>query len=73
MCHDFFFGLMPAGSVADIAWTDVRVGDFILVKDDELFPADMACIYSALPDKVSFASALLSILLDSYLCSVPLS
>ncbi|GAB4813241.1 hypothetical protein N2152v2_000287 [Parachlorella kessleri] len=42
------------GSVTDMAWTDVKVGDFLMVKDDELFPADMVCIYSALPDKVCF-------------------
>jgi len=35
-----------------MAWTDVKVGDFLMVKDDELFPADLVCIYSALPDKV---------------------
>lgn len=47
--------LSSAGSVSDIAWTDVQVGDFLMVKDDELFPADMVCIYSALPDKVRWA------------------
>ena len=47
-------GLLPAGSVTDITWVDVRVGDAIIVKDDELFPSDLLCLYSALPDKVCF-------------------
>ena len=44
----------PAGSVTDIPWTDVKVGDAILVRDEELFPSDLICLYSALPDKVCF-------------------
>ena len=43
-----------AGSVTDIPWTDVKVGDAILVRDEELFPSDLICLYSALPDKVCF-------------------
>ena len=42
-----------AGSVSDITWRDVHVGQVLLVRDDELFPADLLCLYSALPDKVS--------------------
>jgi hypothetical protein len=48
---------LPAGSVSDIFWTEVKVGDYLMVKDDELFPADLVCIYSALPDKVREAAA----------------
>ena len=42
------------GQVEDIPWTDVKVGDAIVVKDDENFPADLLCLYSALPDNVCF-------------------
>jgi hypothetical protein len=42
--------LIP-GTITDIAWTDVKVGDALVVYDDELFPADLLCLYSALPDK----------------------
>ena len=46
--------LRSAGSLTDIAWTDVRVGNVIVVRDDELFPADLMCLYSALAEKVCF-------------------
>ena len=46
--------LNPDGSVQDIPWTDVRVGDAIVVRDDENFPADLLCLYSALADNVCF-------------------
>ncbi len=42
------------GVVEDIPWTDVRVGDAIVVRDDENFPADLLCLRSALPDNVCF-------------------
>lgn len=38
----------------DILWTDVRVGDVIVVRDNELFPADLMCLYSSLEEKVCF-------------------
>lgn len=44
----------PDGSVSDIPWTDVRVGDAIEVRDDELFPSDLLCLHSTLPDNVCF-------------------
>jgi magnesium-transporting ATPase (P-type) len=46
--------LNPDGSVTDVAWTDVAVGDAIVVRDDENFPADLLCLRSALPDNVCF-------------------
>lgn len=46
-----------AGSISDIPWTNVNVGDAIMVKDDELFPADLLCLHSALPDNVCFIKA----------------
>lgn len=47
MCH-------RTGSVRDIKWRDVRVGHILRVDDDELFPADLLCLYSALPDHACF-------------------
>lgn len=46
--------LLPDGSVEDISWTDVKVGDAIMVKDGENFPADLLCLYSDLKDNVCF-------------------
>jgi magnesium-transporting ATPase (P-type) len=43
-----------AGSISDISWTEVEVGNLIVVYDDELFPADLMCLYSELPDNVCF-------------------
>lgn len=40
-----------AGSVTDITWKGVRVGQIVQVNDNELFPADLLCLYSALPDR----------------------
>ncbi|KAL6774620.1 hypothetical protein ACKKBG_A25695 [Auxenochlorella protothecoides x Auxenochlorella symbiontica] len=44
----------PDGSITDISWTEVKVGDALVVRDDELFPADMVCLQSQLPDRVCF-------------------
>lgn len=46
--------LKEDGTVEDILWTDVRVGDALVVRDDENFPADLLCLWSALPDNVCF-------------------
>lgn len=46
--------LLQDGKIEDISWTDVKVGDAVMVKDDENFPADLLCIYSDLPDNVCF-------------------
>lgn len=46
--------VLPDGSIEEISWTDVKVGDAVMVKDDENFPADLLCIYSDLPDNVCF-------------------
>jgi len=46
--------LKPDGTVEDTLWTDVKVGDAIVVKDGENFPADLLCLWSALPDNVCF-------------------
>ena len=34
-------------------WESVQVGQVLQVNDDELFPADLLCLYTALPDKVT--------------------
>lgn len=34
-------------------WENVQVGQVLRVNDDELFPADLLCLYTALPDKVT--------------------
>lgn len=44
---------MHAGSIEDMKWENVQVGQVLQVKDDELFPADLMCLYTALPDKVT--------------------
>ena len=41
-------------------WENVQVGQVLQVKDDELFPADLLCLYTALPDRVSPPSILYS-------------
>ena len=43
-----------AGTVSDIPWTEVEVGNVIMVRDDELFPADLMCLYSNLAENVCF-------------------
>ncbi len=40
--------------IEDVSWTDIKVGDAVMVKDDENFPADLLCLYSDLPDNVCF-------------------
>ena len=40
-----------AGSTTDVKWKDVKVGQVLQVRDDELFPADLLCLYSSLPDR----------------------
>ncbi len=43
-----------AGAVEDVPWREVKVGQILRVNDDELFPADLLCLSSALPDNVCF-------------------
>ena len=47
-----------AGSTTDITWRDVKVGQVLQVRDNELFPADLLCLYSALPDRSGLQSLL---------------
>lgn len=46
--------IVPAGSTQDIKWRDVRVGHILKVEDEELFPADLLCMFSALEDQACF-------------------
>lgn len=46
--------LLPNGDIEDVSWTDIRVGDAVMVKDGENFPADLLCLYSDLSDNVCF-------------------
>ena len=41
-----------AGSETDVNWDKVQVGQVVKIRDDELFPADILCLYTSLPDKV---------------------
>lgn len=42
------------GSFEDVTWRKVEVGQIVKVEDEELFPADLLCLASALPDDVCF-------------------
>lgn len=46
--------LLAVGSIQEIKWRDVRVGQILKVADEELFPADLLCLYSALEDQACF-------------------
>ena len=38
----------------DVEWKDVKVGQVLKVMDNELFPADLLCLHSSLPENVCF-------------------
>lgn len=42
------------GEGKTVKWREIRVGDIVKVKDDELFPADILCLKTGLKDKVCF-------------------
>ena len=46
--------VLGTGSIQDIKWRDVRVGHILKIEDEELFPADMLCLFSALEDQACF-------------------
>lgn len=46
--------LCPDGTVVDIPWVQVQVGDVLEVRDEELFPADLLCLQTDLPEGVCF-------------------
>lgn len=43
-----------AGSEQTTLWKDIKVGDLLLVRDNELFPADLICLKSNLAENVCF-------------------
>eukprot|EP00891_Asterochloris_glomerata_P000836 jgi/Astpho2/836/Aster-00685 len=46
--------MLPDGSSKDVKWERIKVGQVLKVQDNELFPADLLCLYTSLPDKVCF-------------------
>jgi len=46
--------LTKDGSVREVQWQDVHVGDIVVVKDDELIPADLLCLKVEMPDGVCY-------------------
>ncbi len=45
---------MAAGSVKDVKWRDVKVGQVLEVRDNETFPADLLCLSCKRPDGVAY-------------------
>lgn len=45
---------MCAGSLKDVKWTHVKVGQVLKVLDDEDFPADLLCLYCNLADNMCY-------------------
>lgn len=45
---------MLAGSIEDVKWKKVKVGDLLQVRDDEDIAADLVCIGCSHPDNVCF-------------------
>eukprot|EP00951_Prasinocladus_malaysianus_P037849 scaffold409988_cov18-Prasinocladus_malaysianus.AAC.1 len=43
-----------AGTLKEVQWQDVQVGDIVKVTDGELIPADLLCLHTALDDGVCF-------------------
>eukprot|EP00210_Caulerpa_lentillifera_P001725 g1657.t1 len=37
-----------------VKWKNIKVGDIVKVKDDEMFPADLLCLQTGLKEKVCF-------------------
>ncbi|GFH06664.1 Pholip_ATPase_N domain-containing protein, partial [Haematococcus lacustris] len=42
------------GSVKDVCWSRVQVGQVLLVRDNEALPADLLCMASGLEEGVAF-------------------
>jgi phospholipid-transporting ATPase len=45
---------MRTGSLKDVKWKEVKVGDLLQVRDDEDIPADLVCVGCSHPDNVCF-------------------
>ena len=46
--------LGAAGSVNDVKWSHLKVGQVLKVYDDEDFPADLLCLFCNLADNVCY-------------------
>mmetsp|Transcript_8499 Transcript_8499/g.24371 ORF Transcript_8499/g.24371 Transcript_8499/m.24371 type:complete len:1512 (+) Transcript_8499:120-4655(+) len=46
--------LKQNGSQEDVLWEDVVVGDIVVVKDDELIPADILCLHVPMKEGVCY-------------------
>lgn len=53
-CAHAWCATCVTGSFVDVPWRKVSVGQVLKVHDDELFPADLLCLHSSLPDGVCF-------------------
>jgi len=42
------------GSFRTVAWRDVGIGDVVMVLDGEECPADLVCLFAALPERVCY-------------------
>lgn len=42
------------GDYVQVEWRRLRVGDIVYVADEEEFPADLLCLFAALPENVCF-------------------
>ncbi len=40
--------------LTQVTWRNVRVGDIVMVRDDEEVPCDMLLLHAALPDNVCY-------------------
>ena len=43
-----------SGALTKANWKDLKVGQIVKVLDDELFPADLLCLKTGLPDNVCY-------------------
>ena len=46
--------LCASGALTNAKWKDLRVGQIVKVMDDELFPADLLCLKTGLPDNLCY-------------------
>ncbi|GIM11338.1 hypothetical protein Vretimale_14834, partial [Volvox reticuliferus] len=46
--------LQPDGTIIDVRWQDVRVGDVLEVRDGELLPADILLLRAGLAEGIAF-------------------
>jgi P-type E1-E2 ATPase len=37
-------------------WGNIKVGDVLMMRDGELFPADLLCLHCALPERIAYVT-----------------